>query len=266
MRNVNFAALLLVLALAPAPAGAQPAPKGGPPQAAPQQAKGQKPYKPVAVKLPPILNDPSFDAFRKEVTAVAQRKDRAALARMVVAKGFFWEREDGKGADDAKSGLDNLAVALNLDADDGMGWNALAKAVSDGHAAADAQRKGVVCAPAPPGVDDKDFDALAQATGTEPIDWGFPNTPGVEVRAAPRPDAPVIEKLGLFLIRAAEETPASALEGTSPDWVHIVTPGGKVGYVPSTAMSPLAADQICYLKDASGWKLSGIVGGGGDQQ
>jgi len=264
MRNVSFAALLLALALAPAPAGAQP--KGAPPQAAPQQAPGQKPYKPVAVKLPPILNDPSLDAFRKEVTAVAQRKDRAALARMLVAKGFFWEREDGKGADDAKSGLDNLAAALNLGADDGSGWNALAKAVSDAHASADPQRKDVVCAPAPPGVDEKDFEALAQATSTEPIDWGFPNAPGVEVRSAPRPDAPVVEKLGLVLIRAAEETPMSALEGTSPDWVHIVTPSGKVGYVPSTAMSPLVADQICYLKEAGDWKIAGIVGGGGDQQ
>jgi hypothetical protein len=35
-------------------------------------------------------------------------------------------------------------------------------------------------------------------------------------------------------------------------------------------MIALVADEMCYLKDASGWKIAGIVsggvGGGGDQQ
>jgi hypothetical protein len=282
MRTVSFAstALLLAFALAPAtadaqprpgpiqPSAAQPAPaqKGPPQQAAPQQPAAPKPYKPVAVKVPPPMNDPSLDAFRKEVAAVAERKDRAGLARMVVARGFFWEREDGKGADGKKSGADNLAAALNIDAKDGSGWEALAQAVGDARAAPDPQKKGVVCAPALPDLNEKDFEALTQATQTDPSEWGYPNTAGLEVRSAAQPTAPVVEKLGLNLVRVLlDDSPAAAVQGANPDWLRIVTPGGKVGYVAAMSISTLISDQICYIKDASGWKIAGIVGGG-DQQ
>jgi hypothetical protein len=39
-----------------------------------------KPYKPVAVTLPQPYNDPSFEAFRKQLGEIASHKDRAALA------------------------------------------------------------------------------------------------------------------------------------------------------------------------------------------
>src|SRR5215217_3913241 len=104
-------ALCAAVTLAPAPLAAQqqksaPQQKAAPAPALPQAA-APKPYKPLAVTLPAVVNDQSFDAFRQEIAKVAQRKDRAALARMVVAKGFFWEREDGKPAP-KKSGIDIL--------------------------------------------------------------------------------------------------------------------------------------------------------------
>jgi len=37
-------------------------------------------------------SDASFDAFRKELAEIVKKKDRAALAGKVVAKGFFWQR------------------------------------------------------------------------------------------------------------------------------------------------------------------------------
>jgi hypothetical protein len=40
-----------------------------------------------------------------------------------------------------------------------------------------------------------------------------------------------------------------------------VTPSGKVGYVPIDTVSPLGNDQLCYVKDATGWKIAGFVGG-----
>jgi hypothetical protein len=285
MRNACFAstALLLALALAPATVGAQPRPgpgqppaaqKGAPPpqaapkqaapkEAAPQQPSPPKPYKPVAVKFAPPFSDPSLDAFRKEVAAVAQRKDRAALARMVVAKGFFWETEEGKGADAKKSSIDNLVAALGLDAKDGSGWAALAETVGEGNAAADPQAKGVACAPAPPELNEKDFDALIKATQTDPGEWSYPAAAGVEVRATPQAAASVVEKLGVHLVRVmVDDSPANAVQGANADWTRIVAPSGKVGYVAASAINNLIEDQICYLKDASGWKITGVVGGG----
>src|SRR6187200_1144455 len=72
------------------------------PQAAPAAAP-VKPYKPVALKLPTPVNDLTFDAFRKQLAEAAQKKDRAALAKLVVAQDFFWEGENGDKADKKKS-------------------------------------------------------------------------------------------------------------------------------------------------------------------
>ena len=233
----------------------------GTPQAAPPG-----PYKPVPVKVAPLVTDPSLAAFRNELVAVAQRKDRAALARMVVAKGFFWERDDGQGADPKKSSIENLAFAFNLDGADSPGWDGLAQAAADPHAAPDPQKKGVACAPAVPDLDGKAFEALAQQTKTDPSEWGFPYAAGIEVRAEPKADAPVIDKLGLILVRVTiDESPLHAVEGTSAEWLRVVVPSGKVGYVAAGTIGSLVSDQICYSKDASGWKIAGLVGGS-DQQ
>jgi len=254
MRMFGFAASTLVLALAlSGSAFAQAAPSG--------------PYKPVAVKVAPLVNDSSLEAFRKELVAVAQRKDRAALARMVVPKGFFWERDDGQGADPKKSSIDNLVIAFNLEDGDSPGWDALAQAASDPHAAPDPQKKGVACAPAVPDLDGRAFETLAQQTKTDPSEWGFTYTAGIEVRAEPKADAAVIDKLGLILVRVTvDESPLHAVEGTSAEWLQVVTPSGKVGYVAAGSIGALVSDQICYSKDASGWKIAGVVGGGGEQQ
>jgi hypothetical protein len=253
MRLVAFVWSALVLALL----GATPV--------SAQQAAPPGPYKPLAVKVAPLVTDPSLAAFRNELAAVAQRKDRAALARMVVAKGFFWERDDGQGADPKKSSVENLAVAFNLEGNDSPGWDALAQAAADPHAAPDPQKKGVACAPVVPDLDGKAFEALAQTTKTDPSEWAFPYAAGVEVRAEPKADAPVTEKLGLALVRVTiDESPLHAVEGTSAEWLRVITPSGKVGYVPAGSIGALVSDQICYIKDASGWKIVGLVGG--DQQ
>src|SRR5262249_53059873 len=141
------AAVLAVAAAAPAITIAQAQQKSAAPP--PPPAAKPKPYKPLPVTLPAPVNDPSFDAFRKDVATVAQKKDRAALAKMVVAKGFFWEREDGKPLP-KKSGTDILAQALNLGAKDGSGWDALAGFAAEPTAAPLPERKEVLCAPATP--------------------------------------------------------------------------------------------------------------------
>jgi hypothetical protein len=270
MRHAVLAATAVIagIALAAPVAFAQQAPppaaQGAPGQPQPPQLAPPRPYKPLAVKPPGPFTDPSLEAFRKQIAAVAQRKDRAALAKMVVTKGFFWENEDGNGADPKKSGADNFAEALGLDAKDGSGWEALAGITADPTAAPDPDKKGVVCSPAGPSFDDKAFEDLVKATQTDPAEWGYPVSDGVEVRAAPQPGAAVTEKLGLNLVRVMyDDSPAAAVNGASEEWTRIVTPGGKIGFVAVTALNALVSDQICYLKDGSGWRIAGIVGGGG---
>ncbi len=114
MRHAIFRTAItfaIVLALPFGAALAQPkqAPQKGPPPPAPV-----KPYTPIAIKLPALFNDPSFEAFRKQLGEIAGKKDRAALSKLVVAQGFFWDGEKGNQADPKKSGIDNLSQVIGL--------------------------------------------------------------------------------------------------------------------------------------------------------
>jgi hypothetical protein len=243
------------------PAPTQGSPSGGPQQAAPQFAP-VKPYKPVTVAVPATISDPSLEAFRKQVIAAAQRKDRAALAQLVVAKGFFWESPDRRGADVKKSGIDNLADAIGLDAEDGSGWEVLSAMAADANAAVDPQHKGIVCAPPVPNINDRAFEALIRATGTDPSEWAYPSAPGLEVRQAGQDSAPVIEKLGMHLVRVLADQPASPLAAVG-GYIRIATPSGKTGFIHNDAIMSLLSDQLCYAKEAGGWRIVGVVGGAG---
>lgn len=220
-----------------------------------------KPYKPVAVTLPTIVNDPSFEAFRKDVTAIAQRKDRAALSKLVVAKGFFWERDDGKPAP-KKSGMDILAQALDLAAKDGSGWLALVGFAAEPTASALPERKDVLCAPASPDYDERELEALAQTTETDTYEWGYPIRPDVEVRETPNNTAPAIAKLGLHFVRVLDDDSQSTAN-TAGEWLRVVVPKGEIGFVPADTLASLTGAQLCYQKEGNSWKIGGVIGGGG---
>ena len=259
MRHLIIAAAT-ILTFAGTPALAQqgqvPLPGGGlkPPPPAPV-----KPYQQVAVTPPAPFNDPGFVAFRKQLADVVAHKDRAALAKLVVAQNFFWI-QDKNLADRRKSSVDNLAKALDLDGKDGTGWEVLASFANEPSAAEQPQQKGVMCAPADPAIDPKAFEAVSQATGTDPSEWGYPSKGGVDVRATAQPNAPVIDKLGMVLVRVLSDSTQQD-EARQPLALHVATPSGKTGYIESEALTPLVADEICYAKDAAGWKIAGYLGG-----
>jgi hypothetical protein len=245
---------------------AQPAPpqrQAPPPQQQaqpPQQAQiTPKPYQPVAISAPEPIKDPSFEAFRKQIGAAAQKKDRRALTALM-APNFFWMGENGDKADKKRSGVDNLTKAIRLDAKDGPGWDMLAAAAEDPTGTPFPDRKDTVCAPADPVFEVKDLEALAKATDTSEGDWGFPTQAGIEVHTGPRPNTPVVEKLGLHFVLVMPEEPPSGQQD-APSMLRVVAPSGKTGYVPIDAINPLGSDQICYSKEATGWTISGFIGG-----
>jgi len=259
--------------LSPGPAQAQPpGPRGQPAQAQPpgqpsgpaaqeqpRQPAPPKPYKPIAVTPAQPYSDPSFVAFRKQLGDIANRKDRAALARIVV-NNFFWMGEKGDKANKKKSGIDNLAAAIDLDAKDGSGWQTLIEAANEATLEPVPERKGIMCAPANPTFDEAAADQVAKDTGTTPADWGYASKPDVEVRAAAQTSSPVIEKLGQNLVRVMPEQPAAGAQQQESPFVRVVTPSGKVGFVVEEFVSSLDNDQICYVKDATGWKIAGYAG------
>jgi hypothetical protein len=261
MRRSIVAAALLVAALSVL-AGAGLAQQGLPPVVGgfkPPPPAPVKPYKPVAVTPPAPLNDPGFVAFRKELADVAAHKDRAALAKLVVAQNFFW-MQDKDLADPHKSGVDNLAKAIELDAKDGPGWDVVSGFANEPTAAESPDQKGVFCGPADPTIDPEAFEALTRATQTDPSEWGYPTKDGIEVHAATQPNSPVIEKLGLTLVRVLPDSGQQG-DANAPPLLHVTTASGKTGFVDAQALAPLGGDQMCYTKDAGGWKIAGYFGG-----
>jgi hypothetical protein len=205
------------------------------------------------------FGDPSFAAFRKQLGDIASRKDRAALARLVV-NNFFWMGEKGDKANKKKSGIDNLAAAIGLDSKDGDGWETLAAAANETTLEPLPDRKGIMCSPAIPTFDEAAAEQLAKDTGTDPGDWGYPSKPGVEVHAAAKDNAPVIEKLGQNLLRIMPEQPAAGAQQQESPFVRVVTPSGKVGYVLEELILSPDSDQLCFIKEAGGWKIAGYAG------
>ena len=112
--------------------------------------------------------------------------------------------------------------------------------------------------PASPQLDEAAFEALIKATETDAEEWGFPLSPGLEVRAAARANATVIETLGMNLVRVFPEAPVG---DQPPEMLRVVGPSGKVGYVPLVALAPIVFDQMCYVKQGGTWKITGYAGG-----
>jgi hypothetical protein len=220
-----------------------------------------KPYKAIPITLPARANDPSFEAFRKQLADIARQKDRAALGKVTVTEGFFWEGESGDRADPKKSGVDNLVAAISLDSREMFGWDTILAAAQEPTLEPYSDRKGVMCGPASPQFDEKALDEATKATQTDLSEWGYPIKADVEVREAPQPTAAVIEKLGLNLVRAMPEEAPTGGTQPPPPFMRLVTPAGKVGYVPIETVAPLTSDQMCYLKDTGGWKITGYIGG-----
>jgi hypothetical protein len=249
--------------LPPGPQGQPPAPpRGQPPGPPPQQQQQQqqsqqpappRPYKPVAITLPQPFNDPSFEAFRKQLGDIIGRKDRAALARVIVASNFFWFGQNGDKTDKRKSGIDNFAAAVDLDAQDGSGWMALTDVVRDPTLEPVPDRQGVMCSPAAPTFDENQAEQLAKSTGTEPNEWAYTTKQGVEVHAAAQPNSPVIDRLGLSLVRVMSD------DNQQSPMVRVVTPSGKVGFVTEDSLGTLENDQICYIKEGAAWKITGVT-------
>ena len=76
------------------------------------------------------------------------------------------------------------------------------------------------------------------------------------MRAGSQPTSPVVEKLGLHFVRVMQDP------NVQPGpMIRVVTPSGKTGFVPAEALSPLGNDQLCFTKEAAGWKISGFIGG-----
>ena len=241
LRLLPIAAVLFAVAAMTAAAQQPPAPG--------------KPYRAVPITQPAEIKDADLTVLRAKVAEAARNRDRAALAKVVVGKGFFWDR-DGADAAKGRPGMDVLSSALGLSNKDGVGWDMLSGLADDPSAAPVQSRKGAICGPAEPRFDAKAFATLLKDTQTDTAAWGYPYAAGVDVRAAPQGGAPVIDKLGLTFVRVLPEG------SVNPNYMRVLTPAGKVGFITIDALAPVGSDQLCYVKEGGAWMVGGYLGAG----
>lgn len=220
------------------------------------------PYKAVAITLPERSNDKSFEAFRNQLGEIAERKDTAALTKLI-HKDFFWERQSGSGADPKKSPMANFAAAigLNIPEDPDAGWDILAIYAEDPTTFPLSDQPGVICGPGDPNFDEEAFQALLDSTKTDISDWVYPVTGGVELRAEPKPDAAATEKVGLTFVRVIAADAPDAGNSAAVEFLNVMLPSGKSGFVKVDNIASLSISQICYVKDGGAWKITGVLGG-----
>ncbi len=207
-------------------------PPAPPPQAAREALPSGCHHAAEAARRSELRRLPQADSARSPSARIAP-----ALAKMIVAKDFFWLGEKGDRADKKRPGIDNLTRAMDLAAKDGSGWEALDRLCrrSDRHAVAG--QEGHVLRAGRSGVRDQAAREPRQGNRHQRAEWGYPVQPGVEVRAAMQPNAPVIEKLGMHFVRVMEDDGPEPPPNQMP-MLKVVAPSGKVGYVPGRRRQP----------------------------
>jgi hypothetical protein len=243
--------IILILAFAALPAVAQ-------------APRAPKPYSPVAITRPAAFDDASFATFRLALAAVAKRRLYAELTPLVLAQGFFWDRDFGRGFDPHKPAVDNLAAAISLESGNGAGWETLASFTAEDAAEPLPSRPGVICAPARPDYDSVAFSKLLEATYTAGIDWAYPRRDATVVRAASQPDAPKLGTLDAHFVRLLGFSGADSEANPGRNlWAHIALPDGTPGFVPPGSLMSLTSERLCYIKDLVGvWHIAGYIAGG----
>jgi hypothetical protein len=223
-----------------------------------------KPYEPVTITRPAMLDDLTFALFRAALAVAVKTGHYAELAPLVLERGFFWGRDFGQRFDPRKPSVDNLAAAIALERGNGAGWQALADFAAEAAVEPLDSRPGVICAPARPAYDGVAFAKLLDNSVTSDIDWAYPRADETPVRAAPQPDAAKVGTLGLHFVRLLGfEGAGGEVRPGRTQWARVALPDGKQGFVAPRSLRSLTAERLCYIKDlVAGWRIAGYIAGG----
>jgi hypothetical protein len=84
----------------------------------------------------------------------------------------------------------------------------------------------------------------------------------VIVRQGPGPDAPVVATLSYTIVKRAPQPPSPAPSPTRPaDWVKIVTPDGRQGFVASRYLRSPVDYRAAFKKSHGQWQMTLFVAG-----
>jgi hypothetical protein len=195
-------------------------------------------------KLNPVdeaPKDPSFKAFRDRLLAAVKQRDETVLYESLdpqITNGF-----GGKG------GITEFKTQWKMGGERTRLWDELVTILSMGGSFSNVGGQKSFCAPYVYSNFPDDLDAYGYAaiTGT-----------GVRVRAAANLNAPVITALSHDIVQLDAEPSTS---GDTSEWVKIIAPNGKKGYVFGKYIRRPIDYRACFEKKQGKWKMTVLVAG-----
>ena len=231
------------------------------------------PYAEVKIELSEAYRpDPAFQATIAKFSAAVAAKNQAALFALV-GPTFVWTL-NGALIDDFDLGRDALhnfkvvfgfrpvGAAADGPVEQGPFWSALASFASDKTFYKATNSGSLICTPMQANIADEDAFAKAQdkiASGDDSIDWYF-TLQETQVAKAPGDRGPPIAKVGPMALPVLSTSPAakSGEPSPPPEYLEVLLPSAKTGWIPAAAARPLAVERLCYAKTAAGeWKIVG---------
>ena len=134
-----------------------------PPQKGPPPPAPAKPYTPIAVKLPAPFNDPSFEAFRKQLGEIAREEGPRRPRQAGRRAGLLLGRREGRPGRQEEVRASTISRRRScLGGKQPVGWDMLQGYAADPTATAYPGKQGVICAPADPQFDEKQLEERRQ--------------------------------------------------------------------------------------------------------
>lgn len=196
-------------------------------------------------KLNPVdeaSKDPSFKAFRDRLLAAVKQQDETVLYGSLdpkIANSF-----GGEG------GVTEFNTQWKMGEEHTKLWDELATILSMGGSFATVAGVKSFCAPYVYSKfpDDLEGNGYAVITGT-----------GVRVRAEANLNAPVITALSYDIVELDNEPSASG--ETNSEWIKIIAPNGKKGYVFGKYIRSATDYRACFEKKQGQWKMTALIAG-----
>jgi hypothetical protein len=230
------------------------------------------PYPEIKVDIDEAYRpEAAFEAMIARLSAAVAKKDEQALFAHV-GPNFVWT-VDGTMAEDFDLGRDvlhNFKVVfgfrdLGKDADGGVQngpfWSALAAFLEDKTYYKATDSGNLICGPIRASfVNESTFDQASKkiAGADDQLDWYF-TVGDTAVAKAPGDRGPPVGKVGRVALPVLSTSPAAKPGEAAqpvPDFLEILMPSGKTGWIPASSAKPLSAEHLCYAKTASGeWKI-----------
>jgi hypothetical protein len=191
-----------------------------------------------ARKLYPVdeaPRDPSFLSFRRQLMQASRKRDHRLVLSIVdprIRNSF------GNGG-----GVNEFKTLWNLERPGSKLWNELGTILSLGGGFRTFQGKRMFYAPYIFSHWPDDLDAF---------EYGAIVGRNVRVRSGPRATARVIDTLSYDIVRLSE---------AAGEWVQVVTPSGRRGYVLGRLVRRSIDYRACFEKKGGRWRMTILVAG-----